>query len=162
MIKTLLVFALALILGSSSAYAGSKTTGKGKNGERISVSKTVLDAQGDLVVVKGRNFDERTGIYVALCILPKEGKKPNRCGGGFGSTDMGSASFWISSNPPEYGISLATPYKPGGYFKVKLNINSRIGKKDCRIVRCAITTRADHLSPSNRSLDIVVPVQFKK
>jgi hypothetical protein len=137
-------------------------TTKGKSGQSLSVDRNRnLNRNGATVIVTGKRFDERVGIYVALCVVPKRGEKPGPCGGGADTDGSSSASKWISSNPPSYGIALAKPYRLGGSFKVRLKINSKIGKSDCRKVRCAITARADHLQESDRSADVFIPVSFK-
>lgn len=135
---------------------------KGKQGQTLQVDKARgLNRNGAVITVTGRNFDERVGIYVALCVIPKKGQQPGPCGGGADMDGSSSASKWISSNPPSYGIELAQPFGFGGNFRVKIKVNSKIGKKDCRKVRCAITTRADHLQSADRSADVFIPVTFK-
>lgn len=135
---------------------------RGVDGQILIVDKARgLNRKGVVVTVTGRNFDERVGIYVALCVIPKKGQQPGPCGGGVDMDGSTSASKWISSNPPSYGVGLAKPFGFGGKFKVKLKINSKIGNKDCRKIRCAITTRADHLQGDDRSADVFIPVTFK-
>lgn len=36
--------------------------------------------------------------------------------GGVNKAGIGDASFWISSNPPPYGVGLAEEFLPGGRF----------------------------------------------
>ena len=41
-----------------------------------------------------------------------------------------------------------------------LSVSARIGEFDCREVRCAVVTRADHTRSEDRSQDVRVPVSF--
>ena len=121
-----------------------------------------LDADGDVVRVRGSGFDTGVGIYVALCVLDgvEPGAPPSPCGGGVDVEGTGGASIWISDTPPPYGVGLALPYGPGGTFDVELAVSARIGDVDCRERACGVVTRADHLRRSDRSQDVVVPVTF--
>ena len=77
------------------------------------------------------------------------------------TTGTGTASAWISSNPPPYGVTLATPYTKGGTFRVRLTVSPVINAQvDCRTTACAIVTRADHTRPGDRRFDVAVPVTF--
>ena len=153
-----------MISGSAQSTVSmpSSTKVKGKFGQVLMVDKAKgLNRKGAVVTVTGRNFDERVGIYVALCVIPKKGQQPGPCGGGVDTDGSSSASKWISSNPPSYGTGLAQPFGFGGNFRVKLKVNSKIGNKDCRKIKCAITSRADHLQSTDRSADVFIPVTFK-
>lgn len=159
--------ALSLILASTLAStllvinpAQAAVTGKNINGSSISIEKRVY-TKPTMVTVTGRGFDETVGIYLALCVVPKKGERPTPCGGGVNKNGMGESSYWISSNPPPYGQALAIEYLPGGRFSQKVFISQRIGKFDCKKVKCAITVRADHMRESDRSRDIFIPIQFK-
>lgn len=162
------ISAWAVLMVSWSRPAHSSTlsarTSYGKFGQQLSVSKTLLSASGSWVSVQGKNFDERVGIYIALCLKPKKGDAkpwPHQCGGGVNKSGSSRASAWISSNPPPYGVGLVTPYGFGGTFKVKLFLGPRIGQIDCRKVTCFVTAMADHVSLSDRSADIFIPVTFR-
>ncbi len=164
--RTLVAALVSSLLISGAAYSITATPNsvkaKGKFGQVVIVDKAKgLNRKGAIVTVSGRNFDERVGIYVALCVIPKKGQQPGPCGGGVDTDGSSSASKWISSNPPSYGIGLAQPFGFGGNFKVKIKVNSRIGNIDCRRIKCAITTRADHLQSTDRSADVFIPVTFK-
>lgn len=156
---------LAVVLGglTTPAHAvpsGSKTV-KNDFGAAISVTPVRdLASSGARVVVKGKGFDETTGIYVALCAMPAPGQRPGPCGGGVNMSGQDPASAWISSTPPPYGRTLAKPFRSGGRFTVRLTISPLIGDLDCRVVRCAVVTRADHLKPAERRSDVIVPVRF--
>ena len=139
-----------------------RATGKGRKGQRLSVTPTRgLSPSGQTVKVSGRGFSEVVGIYVGLCVMPRPGAKPTPCGGGIDQDGSSRASAWISSNPPPYGAGLATPYKRGGKFTVRIKVSPRIGAYDCRVVRCAIVARADHLRANDRTWDVAVPVTFR-
>jgi hypothetical protein len=141
------------------APAHATVTAKNTNGSSISINKSVY-TKATMVTVTGRGFDETVGIYLALCVVPKTGERPTPCGGGVNKSGVGESSYWISSNPPPYGRSLAIEYLPGGRFSQKVNVNKRIGKFDCTKVMCAITVRADHIREGDRSRDIFIPIKF--
>jgi len=140
----------------------SRTSAKGRRGQTLRVTPTSgLSVYGQTVRVTGRGFSELVGIYVGLCVMPRAGAKPTPCGGGADQDGSSMASAWISSNPPPYGANLAIPYKRGGAFSVRIKVSPRIGSYDCRVVRCAVIARADHLRSSDRTWDVAVPVTFR-
>jgi hypothetical protein len=155
--KLALVLALVIAL-PSSAYAAS--TSRSANGATITIAQNVL-ANNSKVVVTGKNFDETVGIYLAFCVIPKAGNAPTPCGGGVNKSGTGEASYWISSNPPPYGIGLAIPFTAGGRFAETVQVTRKIGKFDCKKVKCAITVRSDHLHEGDRSHDIYIPITIK-
>lgn len=139
-----------------------RASAKGSRGQTLTVTPTSgLSAFGQTVRVKGRGFSELVGVYVGLCVLPRPGAKPTPCGGGVDQDGSSQASAWISSNPPPYGANLAIPYKRGGKFSVRIKVSPRIGSYDCRIVRCAVVARADHMRANDRTWDVAVPVSFR-
>ena len=156
-LRVLLALLMAL-LTPTAAHAAVTSTGT--NGASISIpqSKFVKEMK---VKVSGRNFDETIGIYLAYCVVPKKGAMPSPCGGGVNKSGTGEASYWISSNPPPYGVGLAIPFAPGGRFTELVAITRKIGKFDCRKVKCAITVRSDHLHEGDRSHDIYIPISIK-
>jgi len=141
------------------AQASAKTI-TSSNGAILTASTTTLKA-GATVAVTGNHFDETVGIYLGFCVVPKKGQPPTPCGGGINKAGVGDASFWISSNPPPYGVGLAEEFLPGGRFSKKISISRMIGKFDCRKVKCAITVRADHLLSNDRSFDMFIPITIK-
>lgn len=143
------------------ATAASPVSVKGSHGESLTASNTSL-AQAGVIKVSGAHFDETVGIYLAYCVMPAKGKLPTPCGGGVNKTGIAAISFWISSNPPPYGVGLAEQYLPGGKFVQSLRVTQTIGKFDCRKIKCAITVRADHLREGDRSYDLFIPIKFKK
>lgn len=143
---------------SAEAAVKSKTV-HGLHGEILIASPTTI-ASGSAIKVQGAHFDETVGIYLAFCVIPPKGKVPTPCGGGINKAGVGDASYWISSNPPPYGVGLAKEFLPGGRFVRTIHISSKIGKIDCRKVRCAITVRADHTRETERSYDLLIPITF--
>jgi hypothetical protein len=133
---------------------------KGTLGQVLTASSTSAKS-GSLITVKGNRFDETVGIYLAFCVVPKKGEKPKPCGGGINKAGTGEASFWISSNPPPYALGLTKQFLPGGRFTEKVQVSQKIGKFDCKKVKCAITVRADHLRGEDRSFDMFIPVKIK-
>jgi hypothetical protein len=150
----------ALLVALLLPQTAQAVTKKGAQGQSISVTSTTVK-DGSLVVVTGNHFDETVGIYLAFCVIPAKGKAPTPCGGGVNKAGMGEASFWISSNPPPYAIGLTEEFAPGGRFTHKVKVSKKIGKFDCRKVKCAITVRADHLRSNDRSSDLFIPITIK-
>ena len=139
-----------------------RASATGSKGQKLTVTPNRgLSSSGQTVKVSGRGFSELVGIYVGLCVLPRPGAKPTPCGGGVDQDGSSQASAWISSNPPPYGARLAIPYKRGGSFSVRIKVSPRIGSYDCRLVRCAVVARADHLRANDRTWDVAVPVTFR-
>jgi hypothetical protein len=156
-LRAMTAFVAIMVLGIYPASAVIGATGH--FGEKLSVTTSVLKGS-QTVVVNGSNFDETVGIYLAYCVLPKKGAAPTPCGGGVNKKGIGDASYWISSNPPPYGIGLAIPFQPGGRFSQKLEISKRIGAIDCTRVTCAVTVRSDHLHEGDRTHDLFIPITF--
>lgn len=150
-----LIAALAAPTAASAARSASLS-----NGSTISIS-TKTFTKSTLVTVTGKNFDETVGIYLAYCVVPSKGALPTPCGGGVNKTGTGESSYWISSNPPPYGIGLAIPFTAGGRFSEKVKVTPTLGKFNCRKVKCAITVRSDHLHEGDRTHDIFIPITFK-
>jgi hypothetical protein len=163
-LTSLVCGALLIPASATSVGATSVPTKVTRSGETtLSVKPTKnLTSTGARIKVRGKGFDRRIGIYVALCVTPKKGstKAPGPCGGGVNLTASDPASAWISSNPPPYGSALAIPFSKRGKFSVTLTVSPKIGKIDCRNVSCSIVTRADHTKPSFRGADLYIPVSF--
>ena len=154
------VAAATLLLAAISSQAQAATV-KGSTGQVFTISATSVKS-GSVVIVSGTHFDETVGIYLGFCVVPKKGTTPTPCGGGINKAGIGDASYWISSNPPPYGVGLAKEFLPGGRFKESIKISRMIGKFDCTKVKCAVTVRADHLRSQDRSYDLFIPVTIKK
>lgn len=153
-----LLASLMALLAPTAAHAAVTSTGA--NGASISIAQSKF-AKDTKIKVSGKNFDETVGIYLAYCVVPKKGAMPSPCGGGVNKSGTGEASYWISSNPPPYGDGLAIPFAPGGRFTEVVAVTRKIGKFDCRKVKCAITVRSDHLHEGDRSHDIYIPISIK-
>lgn len=150
---------LALVLlAVTPAHAAVTVTGT--LGGKITIAQSNFTTEKKVKVI-GKSFDETVGIYLAYCVIPKKGKAPTPCGGGVNKSGTGEASYWISSNPPPYGEGLAIPFTPGGRFSELVAVTRKIGKFDCRKVKCAITVRSDHLHEGDRSHDIYIPITIK-
>jgi len=161
------LLAVASLLGGLTAVALAAapalgdTTGRGPQGQRLTVSKTSgLDPAGETITVSGSGYDTNKGIYVAVCVDTGPGNAPSPCGGGADMSGSSGASHWISSNPPAYGEGLAKPYGPGGSFRVTLRVTPMIGTVDCRTARCAVVSRADHTRTTDRSQDVRLRITF--
>jgi hypothetical protein len=157
--KALLLSLFLVLALPQNSYAASKTV-TGAFGQSLTASATSVSNNG-LITVTGKRFDESVGIYLAICVVPKKGLQPTPCGGGVNKAGVGEGSFWISSNPPPYGIGLADPFQPGGRFTYQIRVSKQIGKFDCTKVKCAITVRADHLRSEDRSFDLYLPITLK-
>jgi len=156
--RRFILISIGALLLTMTASAQAVT---GPKGQSLAASATSVKS-GTTVVVTGSHFDETVGIYLGFCVVPKKGLPPTPCGGGLNKAGIGDASFWISSNPPPYGIELTKEFLPGGRFTQKLKITKMIGKFDCTKVKCAITVRADHLRTDDRSYDLFIPITIKK
>ena len=155
---------ISLSISPSNAAQKSQVV-KGQFGESISAQARdiTVDKNGQAqIVITGKGFDETVGIYLAYCLMPKSGAAPTPCGGGVNKSGIGDASFWISSNAPPYAANLAEPFRAGGRFTKSVGVSEKIGKIDCRQIKCALTVRSDHLREGDRSRDLFIPVTFKK
>lgn len=155
-----LLFALIALLPLAINPAAHAAAIKGAQGQILTVSATSAKS-GTEITVSGNHFDETVGIYLGFCVVPKIGQTPSPCGGGINKAGIGDASYWISSNPPPYGVGLAEEFMPGGRFTKSVKVVSKIGKFDCRKVKCAITVRADHIRSEDRSFDVFIPIKIK-
>lgn len=153
----------AVAVTSAAVMSAVSPRAKGSRGQTLTVTPSRdLSSFGQTVTVRGKRFSELVGIYVGLCVLPRPGAKPTPCGGGVDQDGSSRASAWISSNPPPYGAKLAIPYKRGGSFAVTIRVSPGIGSIDCRVTRCAVVARADHMRSNDRSWDVAVPVTFRR
>ncbi|MFM1917084.1 MAG: hypothetical protein RJB01_599 [Actinomycetota bacterium] len=161
--RSLAILGLALLIAIGGVTpAQAATSSKNANGQTLTVNKARnLNPSGQTITVRGKNFDPRVGIYVALCVIPPKGQQPTPCGGGVDMDGSSSASAWVSSNPPPYGEAIAIPYGKNGSFTARIRMSSMIGDIDCRTTRCAVVSRADHLRSNDRSFDVFVPVSFR-
>jgi hypothetical protein len=154
-----LLVSMILVLPFTPAQATVSVTGD--NGQVLSI-KSKRVAPGSVIRVSGNGFDETIGIYLAICVMPAKGKAPTPCGGGVNKAGLGEASVWISSNAPAYAAGLTDEFLPGGRFTHNLSVSQKIGKFDCRKVRCAVTVRSDHLRTGDRTNDLFIPITIRK
>lgn len=137
-------------------------TAQGAGGQTLTVSRTTdLDPSGAEVTVTGSGYDATKGIYVSFCVLPPPGQKPTPCAGGIDLSGSSGGTVWITSHPPAYAAGLTTPFGPGGSFEVAITVAAVIADGfDCRVIACAVVTRADHTRGEDRTADVFVPVSF--
>jgi hypothetical protein len=159
--RRLLLFIFSTILVLPLVPAQAAVSVKGEYGQVLSI-KSQRVAPGSIIKVSGRGFDETVGIYLAICVIPEKGKAPTPCGGGVNKAGLGEASVWISSNAPGYAVGLTDEFLPGGRFTHNLSVSAKIGKFDCRKVRCAVTVRSDHLRTGDRTQDLFIPLTIRK
>lgn len=147
--------------GAGAGVATTTTAAARTGTPRLEVSQTSgLDPAGVRVTVRGVGYDPAKGVYVGVCTQAAPSASASTCIGG---VDMGGDSpslAWVSSNPPPYAVGLTQPYEPGGTFVVSILVVARSGDIDCRVLRCGIITRNDHLRYSDRSQDVFVPISF--
>lgn len=149
-----------LITTPASAKSSQKTV-TGPKGQTLTVSATSV-RDGQVLKVTGGKYNKKIGIYLAFCVVNAKGVVPSPCGGGVNTSGGSKSSIWISSNPPEYGKTLAIPFSKSGGFNQSLTVSRFIGDVDCAIVKCAVVTRADHTKSTYRKADVIVPVKFTK
>jgi hypothetical protein len=158
-LATLLLLSLATATAAPSAFGATWVKAKGAKGQVLSATANKNLIDGQTVTVKGSGYSKKVGIYVTYCVIPPKGERPDLCGP-FDITGQNNASTWVSSNPPLYAAALVKPFGKGGTFRVQLKLTKMIGDQDCSVVRCAITTRADHTRSADRSADAFIPVTF--
>lgn len=67
----------------------------------------------------------------------------------------------MSSDPPEWGVDLATPFGEDGSFDATLVLDPKIdGTVDCTTVTCSVVVRGDDESGGDRSQELALPVAF--
>jgi hypothetical protein len=165
---TLLLTSVLVASGSDSVpsfginkWVTTPVTARGVDGQRLTVAEGNLIEPNTYVTVSGKGYRPNHGIYVTYCVVPPKGKRPELCGP-FDITGQNNGSVWVSSNPPTYAALLVTPFGKSGSFKVQIQVTPMIGDKNCRLLKCAITTRADHTQPDYRKADVFVPVKISK
>ena len=162
LIAILLAGPIAAVGAAVADAATTSVTVKGPKGQTLtaSVSKNLDPTKATRVTLTGKGYNTRVGIYATFCVVPKQGLRPEHCGP-FDITGRNNQSHWISSNPPLYAKLLVEPFGKGGSFKVTLPVSQMIGEYDCKVVTCALTTRADHTRGEFRAADVFIPVTFK-
>ena len=158
--KVLTCLVLGLLVLMSSPALASGTSVVGPTGQIFWAEQTKSIVSGTKVLVTGKGYNTKVGIYVTYCVIPPKGQKPTECGP-FDVTGQNNASVWVSSNPPVFAALLVKPYGKGGTFKLKIPVTRMIGDADCKKVRCALVTRADHTNGSYRKADVFIPVTIK-
>ena len=159
LVACLLVASFSSVITAPGALGATWVKAKGAKGQVLSATASKNLSDGQTVTVKGSGYSKKVGIYVTYCVIPPKGQRPDLCGP-FDITGQNNASTWVSSNPPLYAAALVKPFGKGGTFRVQLKLTKMIGDQDCSVVRCAITTRADHTRSADRSADVFIPVNF--
>lgn len=153
-------FGFGQAANASSKWVTTPVTATGPTGQRLTVWQGNLVTAETYVTVTGKGYSKQHGIYVTYCVIPPKGAKPELCGP-FDITGKNNASVWVSSNPPLYAAWMVHGFGDGGTFKEHIKVTAKIGDYDCRVVRCAITTRADHTQSDYRKADVFVPVKIR-
>lgn len=170
-LMVLLVTFTAVNPATAAPVAAASNSAIGPTGQVLTVDAFNGLEDGQLITVSGRGYDLKIGIYATLCVAPKRGKKPEKCGH-FDVTGQNNQAVWISSNPPFYAALLVKNFDKvnktvrgkkisTGSFTVEIPVSKMIGDNDCSVVKCAIVTRADHTRSDYRKADVVIPVTFK-
>lgn len=129
-------------------------------------------APGESLVVTGTGFDSGIGIYLAICAIPESTEeKPGPCLGGIpegaetggAQAETGLSSAWITSDWAWRAFATQSYDDDAtGTFTATLTVPpATIDGLDCRVSRCAITTRADHTAARDRVQDLLLPVGFR-
>ena len=174
--KTVSVLLALALAGGLSITASNPATAAGNSAAGPIGPILTVDAASNLddmqrLSVTGRGYDLKVGIYVTFCVIPPKGKRPELCGP-FDVTGQNNQAVWVSSNPPIYAVPLVKPFDTvtttvkgkklsTGSFTVKVPATRMIGSYDCKVVKCAILTRADHTRSGYRKADVIIPVTFK-
>ncbi len=166
MIKRLVALVVATavsltVIAMPSHALGFAPAAKGVDGQILAASKSSKLSTGEKVTVTGLGFDTKHGIYVAFCQLPARGLRPENCYGGINLDGKGAGSVWITNKVPFATMKLAKRYGKNGSFSVQIQVSQLFGSTNCKVVKCAIVTRADHFEPDFRRADVFIPVTFK-
>lgn len=146
----------------SASAASTSVSAKGPKGQTLtaSVANNLDPVKATKITLTGKGYNTRVGIYATFCVMPEPGAKPEHCGG-FDITGRNTQAHWISSKPPFYAQLVTKAFGKGGTFKVVVPVSQMIGEYDCKVVTCALTTRADHTRGDFRAADVFIPVTFK-
>ncbi|TYB64319.1 hypothetical protein FXF51_21590 [Nonomuraea sp. PA05] len=162
------VTGMALALGSLAGPALADVDATGPEGQTLTAAKAEIDPAGESIRVTGTGYDIAKGIYLALCVSNGAGQVATPCVGGIDMTGQSHGMYWISSNPPPYGVGIAKPYTDEGNGKGGFDLNLDVKAvddqgTDCTAagVQCVIYTRADHTRGGDRSQDVQIPVTWK-
>ncbi|SEG63570.1 hypothetical protein SAMN05444920_103606 [Nonomuraea solani] len=159
---------MALALGSLAGPALADVSATGPQGQTLTAAKAEIDPAGESIRVTGTGYDIGKGIYLALCVSKGAGQVATPCVGGIDMTGQSHGMYWISSNPPPYGVGIAKPYTDEGGGKGGFDLNLDVKAvddqgTDCRAagVQCVVYTRADHTRGGDRTQDVQIPVTWK-
>jgi hypothetical protein len=134
-----------------------------------------LDAliAGDRIIVTGSGYNPESGIYVALCAVPKAVElKPGPCLGGVPSTmPSGDAIAGVIEYGPSNWINDQWAWRlfgarsfddrETGEFTAYIEVPGfRDDVVNCLEVACGLYTRNDHTALDDRVQDLYIPVDF--
>lgn len=142
------------------------------SGERPDLSSLV---SGQRLVVSGEGYRSSSGIYVAVCKVPKQAdEKPGPCLGGVPSTEPEgdvvedvveyAPSNWINDDWA-WRLFGARSFddRRAGTFTAYIQITSPSDQNvDCTEVTCGLYTRNDHTALEDRVQDLYLPVSFAR
>ena len=128
--------------------------------------------EGQHLVVSGTGYDGSRGIYVAICVIPKDAAtKPGPCVGGVpdqeqAQVDAGTVQYapsnWINDDWA-WKLFGARSYDDleAGTFTAYLEVGDPVGSGfDCTVDACGLFTRNDHTALNDRVQDLYLPVGF--
>lgn len=128
---------------------------------------------GDRIVVTGAGYNAASGIYVAICKIPREPQeKPGPCLGGVPSTEPDEdpregviewgPSNWINDDWA-WRLFGARSFddRESGTFTAYIEVPGAADESvDCRKDPCGLYTRNDHTALDDRVQDLYLPVSF--
>ena len=127
---------------------------------------------GQHLVVSGSGYDASRGIYVAICVIPKDSAtKPGPCVGGVpdqaqetvaAGTVQYAPSNWINDDWA-WKLFGARSYDDiaTGTFTAYLEVGDAAGNGfDCAVDACGLFTRNDHTALTDRVQDLYLPVAW--
>jgi hypothetical protein len=156
--RAVLATALAAVVAFPGMAMADEVTGTGPEGQKLTVSRTVLDPAGEKVRVTGSGYDTSKNIYVAVCQDNGDGRLPTPCAGGADTTGESDSMKWIGTDP--YGSGLAIPWGAGGTLDVEIVVRAQTEGLDCTRLTCSVVSRVDHRNTSDRSQDVRIPLTF--
>jgi len=130
---------------------------------------------GDRLIVTGSGYDASSGIYVAICQVPRDkATRPGPCLGGVPVTEPDgqgvenvtqyAASNWVNDDWA-WRLFGARSFDDAaaGTFRAFIEVpGSSDEAVDCSAVRCGLYTRNDHTALDNRVQDLYVPISFAR
>lgn len=142
--KIATTIALAILATSlaGTAHADGLTASLSKNSN--------ISRDGESITLNIAGVPDGQGVYILQCVTPTiQGDRPTVCVGQ-------SKTVWASVQASP-GATLLTPTMT---LNVAREFISGTNTIDCSVTSCGIFIRRDHRGPTDRSLDIFLPVSF--